>query len=175
MPDGSGLLRSAKRRTSHRVERCPNPPGNKQSLRSNSVFKMFSTITLLCFGAFSTAFAQSSQPVRAKVPFPFVAQNMTLPSGNYQLTYNNTGHLLKIRGLDQNSKGAYVTAAPMEATGWASGPGKLLFHCYGQTCYLARVWQGSVSAGRALEVHQTEHERVLGFATRLVSVTIPAK
>ena len=139
------------------------------------MFKMFSIVTLLGLATISAAHAQSSQPIQAKVPFAFQVQDRILPAGSYQLTYNNSGHILTLRRLDQRSVGAYVTAAPADVPGWSSGPGKLLFRCYGKSCYLARVWQGRLGDGRALDVHPTEHERVLGFATRLVSITIPAQ
>ncbi len=63
------------------------------------MFKMFSTMTLLGLATFSAAYAQSSQPIQAKVPFAFMVQDTTLAAGNYQLTYNNNAHSLTIRGL----------------------------------------------------------------------------
>ena len=139
------------------------------------MFKMFSPITLLGLATISAAYAQSGQPIQAKVPFAFMVQNTTLTAGNYQLTYNNSAHSLSIRGLDQNSAGAFVTAQPTSAAASSGEPGRLIFDCYGKTCYLAQVWQGSVGGDRGLKVHQTEAQRGLSVAARVVSITIPVK
>ncbi len=139
------------------------------------MFKMFSTMTLLGLATFSAAYAQSSEPAQAKVPFAFTVQDTTLAAGNYQLTYSNTAHILSIRGLDQNSGGAFVTAEPTSASGSSSASGKLVFRCYGKTCYLAQVWHGGSDGNRGLKLLPTEPERKLALATRVTSITIPAK
>jgi hypothetical protein len=136
---------------------------------------MFSTMTLLGLATISAAYAQSNQPIQAKVPFAFTVQATTLAAGNYQLTYSNTAHILSIRGLDQNSGAAFVTAVPADASASLSGSGKLVFQCYGKACYLAQVLRGGPNGTRGLKLRQTEPERVLAFATRVASVTIPAK
>jgi hypothetical protein len=51
----------------------------------------------------------------------------------------------------------------------------LLFHCYGNTCYLAQVWQGANGGDRSLHVPATRRERTFSFATRSISITIPAE
>ena len=136
--------------------------------------KMFSTIILSALATMPSAFAQSSQPLQAKVPFAFNVQDTSLPPGNYQLTYSNTAHSLWIRGLDSNSKGAFVTASPADASEASGTSGKLVFECYGQSCSLAQVWRGG-NASRGLKVRQSEQQRFLSFSVRTVIVTIPAK
>jgi len=136
------------------------------------MFKMFSTMTLFGLLTVSTAYAQSNQPIQAHVPFAFTVQATTLTPGNYQLTYSSSAHILSIRGLDQNSSGAFATALPARA---ASGPGKLVFNCYNKSCYLAQVWQGATAGGAGLRLLHTEQERRIAVLTRAVSITIPAK
>jgi hypothetical protein len=136
--------------------------------------KMFSTIILSALAMMPSAFAQSSQPIQAKVPFAFSVHNTSLPAGSYQLTYSNTAHSLWIRGLDPNSKGVFVTALPADASEASGTSGKLVFDCYGQSCSLAQVWRGG-SASHGLNVRQSEPQRVLSFSMRAVTVTIPAK
>ncbi len=139
------------------------------------MFKIFSILTISGLLSISAAYAQSEQPIQAKVPFAFVVQNTTLPAGNYQLIYSNTAHSISIRGLDQNSSAAFVTAEPTADSGPTARQGRLMFHCYGKTCYLAQVWAGAVGGDRGLKVRQTKHERTSPVATRVVAVTIPAK
>ena len=136
--------------------------------------KMFSTMILSALAMMPSAFAQSSQPLQAKVPFTFSVQSTILPAGSYQLTYSNTSHILSIRGLESNSQGAFVTALPADASEASGALGKLVFDCYGQSCSLAQVWRGG-SASRGLNVRQSEQQRILSFSIRKAIVTIPAK
>ena len=138
------------------------------------MFKMFS-MTLLGLLTFSAAQAQSSQPIRAEIPFAFTVQNMNLAAGNYQLKYNNTAHILSIRDLDQNSESSFANFIPADAAPSSNRSGRLVFRCYGNNCDLAQVWQGVASGGRGLEVRETPHQTRLSFSTRVVSITIPAK
>jgi hypothetical protein len=136
------------------------------------MFQTFSTITLLGLLTLSAAQAQSEQPIHAKVPFAFTVQNTTLAAGTYRLTYKQTAHILSIRGLDQNPGAVFTLAVPSTD---ANGPAKLVFNCYGKTCYLARVWQGDHAGGRGLQLSQNEKQRKLSFLTRVVSITVAAK
>jgi hypothetical protein len=145
--------------------------GNEQITRSNQMFKMFSTMATLGLLVVSAAHAQSSEAVQAYIPFAFTAQHATLAAGNYRLTYSSSVHILSIRGLDQDSDVALVTAFPAEA----GKPGRLVFHCYGEGCYLTRVWQGSNLGGRDLQLPQTDRERKLSFLTRVVTMTLATK
>ena len=134
------------------------------------MFKTFSTLTILSLLALSAVQAQSEQPIQAKVPFAFKVQNTTLAAGNYRLSYNAAAHILSIRGLDQNSEGAFI---PAMQSADAGGPGKLVFNCYEDSCYLAKVSPGA--AGLGLQVPQGERQRKLSFLTRVVSMTMAAK
>jgi hypothetical protein len=149
--------------------------GNNKILKEKPMFKTFSTLTLLGLLTLSAAHAQSSQPIRAKVPFDFTVQNTTLEAGNYQLTYSSTSHALSIRGLGQNSASITVTAQPVGAPGSSNGPGKLVFECAGGTCYLARVWQSEAGGDRGLRVVSIAHAKALAAGNHLTSVTIPAE
>lgn len=138
------------------------------------MLKIFSTMMLLVVASIS-AYTQSDPLLRADVPFAFTVHETTLPAGHYQLTYDSTSHILWIRGLDRTSGGVLVTAAPTIESNASNQPARLTFHCYGKTCYLAQAWRGSSITNRGLEVPQTEYERRLALATRLIAVTIPAR
>jgi hypothetical protein len=138
------------------------------------MFKMLSTLTLLGLATFSGAYAQSGQPVQAKVPFAFMVQHTTLASGNYRLTYNNTAHVLTIRGLDQNSDSILALATPTIFESASAAP-RLVFNCHGKACYLAQVWSGEADGNCGLILRPTEPDRKLALSTRAVSITISAK
>ena len=137
--------------------------------------KTFSTITLLGLLTLSAAQAQSSQPIRAKVPFDFTVGKTTLAAGNYQLTYSSTAHIISIQGLDRNSRTTFVNAIPANPSTSSNGSGRLVFECLGGTCYMAQVWKDPASGDLGFEVRPAEQRKVLAFNTRVISVTIPAK
>jgi hypothetical protein len=140
------------------------------------MFRTFSIMALLGLGTISAAYAQSEQPIQAKIPFAFTAHRTTLLGGTYRLTYNNRAHTLYMRGLDQNLRAAFVFAQPAAiAFGSSNALPKLVFECDGKTCYLARIWQGSVGGDRGLEILHPKYQPRLAFETRVVSITIPAK
>ncbi len=143
--------------------------------RRNPMAKMFSTIILSGLAMISTAYAQSSQPIQAKVPFAFTVQGTTLAAGSYRLTYSDTPGILFVRGVEDTSAGAFLHAIPESAPGASKQSAKLVFQCHENACYLAQVWQGNISGDRRLEVPQPARERELGFQTRVVSITIPGK
>jgi len=137
--------------------------------------KAFSTIVASALAVISTAYAQSTQPIEAQVPFAFTAQGATFAAGNYRLTYSDTAHLLYVRGVEGTSGGAFLPVRPESAPGASKQSAKLVFQCRQNACYLAQVWQGNISGNRRLEVPQPARERELNFETRVVSITIPAK
>jgi hypothetical protein len=139
------------------------------------MFKMFSTTTVLGLLILSAAQAQSGRPIQAKVPFAFTVQNTTLAAGNYQLTYNQTAHILSIQGLDRNSSAAFVTAEPVSPSERVNGPGGLVFDCYERSCLLSRVWQGAKSGAQGLKVMRSPREHRVAIAASVVSITIPVK
>jgi hypothetical protein len=133
--------------------------------------KMFSTMTVYGLLAVSAAYAQSEQPIQAKVPFAFRALDTTLAAGTYQLTYSTSAHTLMIQSLDLNSKGVFAIAVPTIGPEAPGESGKLVFDCYEKTCYLARVWQGRIGSGRGLKVPHPKPEREVAFATRVITIT----
>ncbi|HEY6989420.1 MAG TPA: hypothetical protein VH369_13590 [Bryobacteraceae bacterium] len=137
--------------------------------------KMFSTMTVYGLLTVCAAYAQSEQPIQAKIPFAFRAQNTSLAAGTYQLTYNTGAHTLMIQSLGLNSKGAFAIAVPTTDSGAPGESGKLVFDCYEKACYLARVWQGRIGSGRGLKVPHPQPEAKVVFAARLVAITVPAK
>jgi hypothetical protein len=135
--------------------------------------KMFSTMTVYGMLTVCAAYAQSGQPIQAKIPFAFRAQNTTLAAGTYQLTYRTSAHRLMIRGVDQNSDGAFAIAVPTTDSGARGESGKLVFDCYEKTCHLARVSQGRIGSGLGLKVPRPKPEREVVLATRMVPITVP--
>lgn len=138
------------------------------------MFKMFSITTLLGLATIS-AYAQSSRPIQAEVPFAFMVQGTTLSAGNYQLTYDSSAQRLLIRGLGQSSEGVFATAVPVTASESSNDSARLMFECYNNTCYLEQVLHSGISGNRGLKVPQGREERRMVLLTRAVSIMTPAK
>lgn len=107
--------------------------------------------------AASAAFAQGYAPIRADVPFDFVVGNRTLRAGQYAMTSANAaGGSIVVKAAD-NKGSAIVLGSALYSVG-GHAPARLVFHRYGNTCFLAEVW-GSDNVGR--QVPKTSREREL--------------
>ncbi len=138
---------------------------------------MFKTVSILALSGLltlSTLQAQSSRPVEAHVPFAFQMQHRTYAAGTYRLTYNPNSSLL-LQGRDKNPQAGLVIVAPALRHRQGGEQSKLIFHCYGGTCYLTEVWQSAASGGSGLQLPQSEPKDAIALATRAVLVEIPAK
>ena len=139
------------------------------------MFKMFSTTVLLGLFTLSMAHAQSSVSGRAEIPFSFQAAHKTLAAGTYQLSYTSGVPLLQLRRVDRASDGVFVTVFPAEISNRPGEKGRLVFDCYGKTCYLARLWQSTGRGGAELSLVRSKPERGMAFSTRVTSMITPAK
>ena len=102
---------------------------------------------ILMLGAIP-AFSQ----VKAKVPFDFVVPGKVFRSGVYTMTIRP--HELRIG--DGNGRVLAVVLAN-DAIGRSEGqPGKIVFRCYRDRCFLAQVWAPAQEHG--LEFHLSPHE-----------------
>lgn len=139
------------------------------------MFKTLSTITLLGLLAFPAAQAQSNQALEAHVPFTFQVQNRTFTPGTYRLSYSSLAPILSLRGGEQISRTAYVRALPAKGSNRAGREAKLVFECYGKSCYLTQMWQSADSGGAGLQLPRGDRESHISLSTRAVRVIVPAK
>ena len=132
------------------------------------MFKLFSavfTVGAICVPAIH---AEPSHYIQANIPFDFTVQSKKFAAGDYRLGYDDTSHVVSIRGVTQKSAGAMATTSPLN---FAGGPGKLVFHCGKAGCALAQVWQGSQLGSFSLGLKANERQRNLSFVTRTVPLT----
>jgi hypothetical protein len=125
------------------------------------VLKSFSMLMLVVGLALGTAVVsakgQSSTRVVADVPFEFIVADRTLPSGNYSVsTMFDNGHGLLIRSRDGKASAVRIST-PLIGNGKES-KARLVFHRYGQTYFLAQVWNGDPNG---LELRRCNKERAL--------------
>ena len=147
---------------------------NSNTLRALAILSLAITLS----AAATPARAQSGEAkffqsgsVHATIPFAFTAGEATLPAGEYTIQrVSETSGALLIRSED-GTAGAAVLAASTLARGRTSLPGKLVFHRYEGTYFLAEVWTASSAIGR--EVSMPKAEKALarqGSESELVAV-----
>jgi hypothetical protein len=127
------------------------------------MYGMCSRIALLGLAMLPLANAQSTQALRAHVPFSFAVNKTLLPAGDYDLRYEADHQFLAIWGSGPNAAShAFARTRPIDGNeSGEEGPARLLFRCYGQACFLSQIWQGTAVASRGLEVPETRSEREL--------------
>jgi hypothetical protein len=113
----------------------------------------FATLCLLAQLAVVPAYAQAFV-YRAKVPFSFVVLGKTVPAGEYQLIA--APHMVKI----EDSDGVPITTAlANEIAGrFVGATGQLIFHCYGDHCFLSELRAPLPGDSRELLTSRSEAE-----------------
>lgn len=98
-----------------------------------------------------TVIPANAQEFDAKVPFSFIVSGKTIPAGDYTITISN---LLRIT----NGDGRLVALAFVyDASGRPDGEkSQIIFHCYGDRCFLAQVWSAHQGNGRELMTSPAE-------------------
>ena len=103
--------------------------------------------------AVAPAYAQSGG-IQAKIPFNFSVAGKTFPAGAY--TMIAVSHQVNIRDAD-GRKIAMVLAN--EISGRSTGAnGQIIFHCYGEHCFLSEVWSPTHENGRQLLSPRSERD-----------------
>lgn len=109
-------------------------------------------VASLCFVVWLTIVSAKAQSVNGKVPFSFTVSGKTLPAGDYTMIINS--NLLKIT----NGDGRIVALASVyDASGRPDGEkSQIIFHCYGDRCFLAELWSAHQLNGRGLMTSRAE-------------------
>jgi hypothetical protein len=104
-----------------------------------------------------SAFAQSA---KFNVPFQFTIDKMLMPAGNYSIKSANpawqSSGVLIIQGVGSTARSRFLNTNPLQSVG-AQDQSKLVFHCYGDSCFLSQVWTGD-NVGRQLRMSSYELE-----------------
>lgn len=128
----------------------------------NQILKSLSISAVTLFAVFATsvvaAHGQSATRVYAQIPFDFVVGDKTLSAGRYSVSTQMQDHsALLVRNIKANS--AAVRLSDQIQSRQNKYNARLVFHRYGQTYFLAEVWQGGSSSGWSL--HRSQAERKL--------------
>jgi hypothetical protein len=103
----------------------------------------------------AAAQAQTTQ-LKVMVPFEFIAGNVQLPAGEYEVTSAGSwgGPTLLVRNV--NSKGGSFVVSFSCSSKKPAADAKLVFHRYGQQYFLAEVWNRNSSLGNQIRVNSRQ-------------------
>src|SRR5580704_15222079 len=92
--------------------------------------------------------------VTANVPFSFYMGRSAMPQGAYKAEELSHGAMVRMR-----SAGATNVVTTRAIAGKKQiEPARLVFHRYGESYFLAEIWNGDTSTGRCLDVSSREKE-----------------
>jgi hypothetical protein len=124
---------------------------------------------LVGLGLLLTAVSVSAQtlPVKANVPFNFMANKATMPAGEYTIeALISSSRGLLIRGSDPQVE-AIVLTGPCESLN-AAPQTKLVFHRYGDRYFLSQIWVQGDKTGHQLPKTKREAEVALDYPAQQV-------
>jgi hypothetical protein len=109
----------------------------------------------MALAAVTAVYAQN-KAVTANVPFSFYMGSSLMPQGVYRVSEISSDAVVRIASLHSD-------AAKAETTLHIVGkkrvePARLVFHRYGENYFLAQMWTGDGSAGRAFARSPREKE-----------------
>ena len=107
--------------------------------------------------------------LKVTIPFDFNVAEQVLPAGDY-LIQAPAGQKLRILGPN----GASALAVTNQVSGSRpSGPGFVVFNCYGERCFLARFWTERNDTGQ--ELLKSNLEKVASEGAELALMTLRAR
>lgn len=119
----------------------------KQVIKGMAMLMLIVVLSLVT--AVVSANGQSSRRQVATIPFEFVAGDKELSAGSYDVSRMTLGgETVCIRGTE-NAQSAIRLSSPIIQLEPAD-KGKLVFHRYGNTYFLAEVWSAGSATGRRL-------------------------
>jgi hypothetical protein len=96
----------------------------------------------------------ADKAIAANVPFNFYMGSTVMPQGAYRVNELANGNIVAL-------KTAHATKA-MSVSHMVgkslNEPSRMVFHCYGDTYFLAQIWAGDGSMGHALPRSKREKE-----------------
>jgi len=129
------------------------------------------SIVLGLFLLAATAPVQAQQPLRVKIPFAFVADQVTLPAGEYTVQPARDGSpALILHRIDGRGNDAAIVMTHPTESNKEKLQSSLVFHVYADGYFLSEIWTVGNRSGRQLRTspsekqlakNETSHEVVL--------------
>jgi hypothetical protein len=136
-------------------------------------FRTAATLSLAIVSAVSGALAQGSHYIQVKVPFNFVAAEKSMPAGEYTVTWGMADHTILIRSAD-NKHALFVLTRGVRSAHLQELP-KLVFHRYGDQCFLKEAWPAATDTGSVLPEPPAERLLAKSSATPPTLVVVASR
>jgi hypothetical protein len=118
--------------------------------------------------AAAVAVHAQDRTITANVPFRFYMGSALMPQGAYRVNEMAAGAVVRMSSMQTDAtKG--VAAHNVDGNRKAE-PARLVFHRYGDTYFLAEIWTGDISVGRALARSAREKELAHSGAGRQLAM-----
>ena len=105
----------------------------------------------------STIYAQDSTVLKATIPFAFHLGNLMLPAGDYEISQKTGPGILLLRQTP-SGRGVGLAFSIPDVRSTNEQEGKLVFHRYGNTYFVAALWRPGMRDGRTLVPCRKEKE-----------------
>jgi hypothetical protein len=133
----------------HKIHYCNNRrnPMTKRMIKSLTMLTIVAALSLA--SAVMSADAQTSTKLVANIPFEFVVGNNEMAAGQYDVDRITSGGMaIRIRDSKTGKSSTRLTSPIVRTT--APERGKLVFHKYGNSYFLAEIWRAGDNNGRKL-------------------------
>jgi hypothetical protein len=147
------------------------PPQDEEK-RRNSMKKQALAIGLgLVFVGLAVSQTYAQKPTLvADIPFAFQAGDQMMPAGQYSVQRLFTaGEDLRLLRRAGGSANLIVPTMPMDNQA-RGGEVKLVFHKYGDTCFLSQIWEG----GQSRKLYESKREKELARVSRGTELAVLA-
>jgi hypothetical protein len=143
----------------------------KRKRRKPMKKQILTVAAALVFTALAPVPSRAQQVTQAKIPFAFQVENTKMPAGEYQIrrALPSSKAVLQIRRTD-SSAAVFVLTDPADTK---SNNAELIFHCYGDECFLSEIRSGG---GQALKVGVSRGEKEVSHVNgekELAVVSLP--
>ena len=128
------------------------------------------TVALVSLSAAFVAHAQSR--LQVDIPFPYTASKTAMPAGSYSVT-SDLGTGIVILRSDGSKNSVILAGHRVEPTLSNHAPA-LGFNCYGEKCFLSRVWGGFSPRGLEFKKSPAEREQMASLTFKPKVLTLRA-
>ena len=112
----------------------------------------------------------ADKAITAYVPFNFYAGSTVMPQGAYRVDEVSRFGVVALKTIS----GAKAIATRHLTGKSLEEPPRMVFHCFGDTYFLAEIWTGDGSNGHALKLSAREREIAHGGPAPTLAVIKPA-
>jgi hypothetical protein len=114
----------------------------------------FHIASMFLLATLATTAAQAQSRITVKVPFKFMVSDRTFPAGRYSVS--SSGDHLTIQ--DAAGKSVFTGLANSVSGRHVGENGQVVFHCYGDRCFLSEFWTPARDNGSQLLPSRYETE-----------------